>query len=456
MSSKLRPAAGVIPVRKVDGRTEVYLVQRGFGGRFFPGYHAFPGGAGEKADLTLAQELLGDDSPQPVTALREFFEEVGGWLGSGRPDRQQLETQSFAELVQKFPPDWTALRRAGLRNTPDYALVRFSAQFYLLDLTNQRDLELSVIPGELECGQWWDLAEALTSWKGARIFLAPPTQRALSCLERHCEFEAAAQAMEDESPEAGSFITVWPNLAYIPMKTATLPPAQHTLCYLIEEPSGCLIVDPGSDEPSQLEHLKATLASRKQAPIAALFTHHHPDHVGGLDWCRQQGLPLWMHDATARLLGLQAGEFVSIEDGRAWEQLEFLHTPGHASGHLALWWPKQKALMAADLISGLSTIIIQPPDGSMGQYYSSLERCIALEPKLLLCSHGGPFGPNSGVLEKTLAHRRQREAKVADALAKGLSGEELLAEVYSDTDPKLWPLAQASLDAHLKHLATGN
>jgi hypothetical protein len=52
------------------------------------------------------------------------------------------------------------------------------------------------------------------------------------------------------------------------------------------------------------------------------------------------------------------------------------------------------------------------------------------------------------------AHRLKREAKVAAAMQARPDGtlNDWLAQVYEDTDPRLWPVAMRSLQAHVDRL----
>jgi glyoxylase-like metal-dependent hydrolase (beta-lactamase superfamily II) len=71
---------------------------------------------------------------------------------------------------------------------------------------------------------------------------------------------------------------------------------------------------------------------------AVLLTHHHADHLAGVDEYRARfGAPVLAHPATAAEVG---GVDSTIDDGDVLEfgdlRVEVLHTPGHAAGHVAL------------------------------------------------------------------------------------------------------------------------
>jgi glyoxylase-like metal-dependent hydrolase (beta-lactamase superfamily II) len=71
---------------------------------------------------------------------------------------------------------------------------------------------------------------------------------------------------------------------------------------------------------------------------AVLLTHHHVDHLEGLDAYRERfGAPLYAHPWTANEIG---GADREMEEGDVLEfgglRIEVLHTPGHAAGHVAL------------------------------------------------------------------------------------------------------------------------
>jgi glyoxylase-like metal-dependent hydrolase (beta-lactamase superfamily II) len=210
-----------------------------------------------------------------------------------------------------------------------------------------------------------------------------------------------------------------------------------------------LIVDPGSADPIQLTRISHVLQGRTVE--AVIFTHHHGDHVAGMDWCRQQGWPLWGSRPTGHALGVAWDRHLS--DADRVQDWQVLHTPGHAAGHLALWHSATGILLSGDLVSGVSTILVPDEAGAMRAYLASLKRCIELSPRLVLPSHGGPFGPSSGLIERTLDHRLQRETKVCQALATGpIDFDRLLARVYDDVQGAARELARISLASHLRKL----
>ena len=136
-------------------------------------------------------------------------------------------------------------------------------------------------------------------------------------------------------------------------------------------------------------------------------------------------------------------------------KLTALHTPGHAPGHLAFRESRYGAILAGDLVSTVSTIVIDPPEGHLGTYLQSLERVRELmsEGEVLHPAHGPVAAEGRRVLERYIEHRVRRE----DALVRALEErpkveEELVRLVYADVDEALFPIAARSLRAGLEKL----
>ena len=90
----------------------------------------------------------------------------------------------------------------------------------------------------------------------------------------------------------------------------------------------------------------------------------------------------------------------------------------------------------------------------MGAYLTSLRGLLALDLEWLAPAHGFMVGQPVQMIERTVAHRLAREAKVVDALrALGPAPmPTLLARVYDDVQPHLHAMATRSLTAHLLKL----
>jgi glyoxylase-like metal-dependent hydrolase (beta-lactamase superfamily II) len=102
-----------------------------------------------------------------------------------------------------------------------------------------------------------------------------------------------------------------------------------------------------------------------------------------------------------------------------------------------------------------STVVILPPDGSMRLYLESLRRLRTLAVRALLPGHGAVMTDAHGEIDRVVAHRLKREAKVVAALAgddRGATLDALLPVVYDDTPAALHGLARFSLLAHLQKL----
>jgi glyoxylase-like metal-dependent hydrolase (beta-lactamase superfamily II) len=255
-------------------------------------------------------------------------------------------------------------------------------------------------------------------------------------------------------------IEVHPGFVLFPLRTPTLPPATHTNCLVIGGPE-VLIVDPGSpyvDEQDALESSLETLLNGRRVK-GILITHHHADHWGGLTRLRRKlDVPVYAHAWTAPLVGadiaLEGGETIELaaEGAREW-RLEVLFTPGHTPGHLALFERESGTIVAGDQVSGLSTVVVDPPEGDMAQYVDSLLVLAALPATLILPGHGPPIGGPAHRLGFYLAHRAEREGKVLAALGRGpLTVEALVPLAYDDTPGADPALAARSALAHLLKL----
>lgn len=118
------------------------------------------------------------------------------------------------------------------------------------------------------------------------------------------------------------------------MKLIPLPAFQDNYLWLLHDGRRALVVDPGDASP-----VLAALDEGGLQLEAILVTHHHPDHIGGVDALR---------DATgARVFG-PARERIPeplqrLAEGEAIEVLglrfEVLDVPGHTAGHIAYHCP---------------------------------------------------------------------------------------------------------------------
>src|SRR5205085_10011285 len=101
-------------------------------------------------------------------------------------------------------------------------------------------------------------------------------------------------------------------------------------------------------------------------------------------------------------------------------------------------------------VMGGSTVVISPPDGDMRLYLESLERVRRMNVAAIAPAHGPLLTDPDAVVSGYIAHRVQREQRVADALAARGTADipSLVRDVYTDVPQDRYPIAQFSLWAH--------
>ena len=214
-----------------------------------------------------------------------------------------------------------------------------------------------------------------------------------------------------------------------------------------------VVIDPGCDDAG---HLGRVLEIAGGEIDRILCTHSHPDHSPGAGWLRRQtgarvfGLPApddgYQDPDYAPDAGLLDGQRIAAGEFT----LEVIHTPGHASNHVCLLLEETGRLFTGDHLMGGSTVVILPPDGSMRLYLQSLERLRRLPLVDLAPGHGAVIERAVDEIDRVIAHRLAREAKLVGALAARASAtlDDVLPEVYDDVPPFMHGYARHSLLAH--------
>jgi glyoxylase-like metal-dependent hydrolase (beta-lactamase superfamily II)/8-oxo-dGTP pyrophosphatase MutT (NUDIX family) len=468
----LTPAASVLLLR--GDPPEIFLVHRSPRLRFLGGFHAFPGG---KVDAADAEQPDGSPhSAQRRAAVREVFEETGvllipgakGDLTSWRRDLLEGK-RTFSEMLAalRLSLDPALLPHAGNLVTPPFSPIRYDTAFFFADCPPEQSPE--VWPGELETGAWLTAEAALADWQAGDRMLAPPTVALLLAVAGKSRAEALA-ACRAETDRSGNddLPPLWftPGVRMIPLRSPALPPAAYTNAFLLGT-GPTYLLDPGATDPAEQEKLFRILDEEQaRAPLTAvILTHHHIDHVGAAQVTADRyRVPIWAHAVTADLLRGQVEITRTLDDNAAIDlgasprgpgrwQMHALLTPGHAPGHLVFHLPDYGLLLAADMVSTLSSVLVAPPDGNLREYLASLRRLQSLPLRLLLPAHGGPSARPDRVLQDALDHRLEREKQLLAALADGeRTLADLVPEVYLGVPRDLWALAELQLLGNLEKL----
>lgn len=512
-----RSSASVVPWRRSarsarSGRgIEVFWVKRGETLPFMGGWHAFPGGGLSRSDAEIAvippaapaalAKPASPGRPQPAAAddlspgilacaIRELFEETGILLArpetgtEAAPDPAQiaearralLDGRSFTAVLRDLgcAADASRLVYAGRWLTPPFAPLRFDNRFFLLEWPAAEAAQPEVLPGELEAGAWVEPAAAWQSWHLGDVLAAPPILHLLHVLGEDGPDAGLPRLRHPVEAELGPMLRVElrPGVLMFPLVTRTLPPALTTNAYLLGF-GDAVLVDPGAADHAEIERLAAALAAAQERlgrrVTAIWLTHHHPDHVAGVPALRQRlGVPVLGHPATAERLaahGALDGMDGTLGDGQQVTLagqgrpeapdllVQIVHTPGHARGHLCFLELGQRSLLAGDMVAGLGTIVVDPPEGDMDDYLASLAKLVALAPRTLFPGHGPAVKNAVPKLREYIEHRLWREARVLAAWREGRrEPEAMLPTVYDDVPRQAWPLAARQVLAHLARL----
>ena len=452
------------------------------------GWNAFPGGRLSPDDATVpvdgtvggagAYLSSGERAAHPACALRELFEEAGVLSAVGSiPNEAELDSARLKLLASELDfgawlrncglaLDASRLMFAGRWVTPPLSKIRFDATFFLLEWPASAGRQPSVIPGELSSGEWTSAKNALAQWEAGEVLLAQPTLETLRVLaEFGPEGRSRLWRSQAHQPNSPHSIEFRPLIRVIPLASRTLPPATHTNTILIGG-RDMILIDPGSPWESELRRLREIVESESRRTGGRLrgiwLSHHHEDHVAGAESLRRHyGVSVSCHAATASRL-TRAG--IRIDGQLRDEQLvelagtpplrvRVLHTPGHASGHLCFLEERTHTLLGGDMVSGYSSVVINPPDGCMAKYLDSLERLSGLNPQVILPSHGSMIPEAQKALREARRHRLWREERVLEAWRGGeRDPQRMLGPVYGDLHPLAQPIAVRQLLAHLERL----
>lgn len=381
------------------------------------------------------------------------------FLVARMPDGQE----PVADEAEQFEPVWVR---------PADALARHQAGQFFMIFPTIRTLE--------RLQAFASVQKVLDACAGEQpLWTSCPRAGLLSGQEsRHMEHEMPFGELELVSPD-GQIVHAldWqcerpvPLLRNVMRLTAGNPGVMTgpgTNSYIVGDAgTGYLVIDPGPNDPQHLQRLYDATGGDIRTIVC---THSHPDHSPGARplqaMCARKPAILGLPSRPTARPGsvftpdraLDNGEVLALSGGGQEHHLKVIHTPGHAANHLCLVLVEDGLLFSGDHILNGSTTVVDPPDGDMTAYLNSLDRlrtaCAEHGIDFILPAHGHVLGSATDAIARLKQHRLQREAKVIAAMRArpDATPDDWVPLAYDDVPPRLWPVAQRSLIAHVQRI----
>lgn len=188
---------------------------------------------------------------------------------------------------------------------------------------------------------------------------------------------------------------------------------QGTNTYLLGTGHSRILVDTGEGRPSWIQSLKETLSQENATVKAAVITHWHHDHTGGITDLLNAfpEVKIYKNSPEAAQLAIQDGDSFTTEGAT----LTAYHTPGHTKDHMALTLTEEDAIFAGDNVLGQGTAVFE----DLATYLRSLGKMKTLFSGRVYPGHGPVVENGVEKINEYIEHRRQREEEVLRAMKAG-------------------------------------
>lgn len=178
---------------------------------------------------------------------------------------------------------------------------------------------------------------------------------------------------------------------------------------LSDETGECVFIDPGFYYKEEHEEIKGHVFANDLKPVKIVNTHCHFDHIMGVEFVRNEyNIPFqahkedafWVDIATeqSQRFGIEMNsvspvndfltENVPVKFGKS--ELEIIHVPGHAPGHVVFYSKEDNFIIAGDVLFYGSIGRTDLPGGDHETLISNIKtKLFALPDDVkVYCGHG--------------------------------------------------------------------